>query len=198
MPSFVELIERVRLGDQDAANQFVAEYEPHVRRIVRRRLKHRHPQLRRYLDSVDLCQSMFKDFFKRLRGGQINPATPTEAEKLLTRMILDKLTNQHKSQMAARRDIRRLLPIAIENIDPPAPLPSPCDQAVRAESLAILQDAFSKWLTQEEQRILHQRMAGCSWLDIAGEFGRTPDSVRMQFMRAIRHLAEQLRMREIP
>jgi RNA polymerase sigma factor (sigma-70 family) len=198
MASFAEFLEQVRLGDEDAANQFVAAYEPHVRRIVRRGLKHRHPQLRRYLDSVDLCQSMFKDFFKRLRGGQIKPATPTEAEKLLTRMILDKLTNQYKRQMAARRDIRRLFPIAVENLDPPASLPSPCDQAVRAESLAMLQEAVSQWLTCDEQSLLQQRMAGRSWLDIAGECGRTPDSVRMQFVRAMRHLADQLRMRERP
>jgi RNA polymerase sigma factor (sigma-70 family) len=192
MLSFLELIDRVRTGDQDSAEQFVAAYEPHVRRIVRRRLKYKHPHLRRYLDSVDICQSMFKDFFKRLCAGQISPASPAEAEKLLTRMILDKLTNQHRSQLAARRDLRRLLPVAIENLELPAREPLPCDQATHAETLARVREGLRKWLTQEEQEIVQQRMAGRSWADIAQKSGRTPDGVRMQFMRITRLLADQL------
>src|SRR5262245_23610315 len=56
-PSFDELMRRVRAGDEQAAADLVRRYEPAIRRAVRVRL--RDPQLRRLLDSIDICQSVF-------------------------------------------------------------------------------------------------------------------------------------------
>src|SRR5206468_9976043 len=55
--SFADLIGRVRAGDGRAAAELVRRYEPAVRVAVRVRLTD--PGLRRVLDSMDVCQSVF-------------------------------------------------------------------------------------------------------------------------------------------
>ncbi|MBI3466204.1 MAG: hypothetical protein HY000_24585 [Planctomycetes bacterium] len=56
--SFREMIRRVRAGDEDAATELVRQYEPEIRREVRMRLTD--PRLRRGIESVDICQSVFR------------------------------------------------------------------------------------------------------------------------------------------
>lgn len=59
--SFGELIERVRLGEADAAVELVRTYEPAIRRTLRVRLVD--ARLRSTLDSMDICQSVLGSFF---------------------------------------------------------------------------------------------------------------------------------------
>ncbi len=66
--SFAEFIRRVRAGDERAAMDLVERYEPSIRRAVRVRL--RDPRLRRLIESVDMCQSVFGSFFVRTALGQ--------------------------------------------------------------------------------------------------------------------------------
>ena len=58
---FVELIRRVRAGDEQASALLVHRYEPAIRIAVRARLTD--PKLRRVLDSMDICQSVLGNFF---------------------------------------------------------------------------------------------------------------------------------------
>ncbi|MBV8676698.1 MAG: hypothetical protein JO355_05950 [Planctomycetaceae bacterium] len=69
-PSFAEFIRRIRAGDKRAAAELVERYEPVLRRVVRVRL--RNPRLRRLIESVDICQSVFASFFVRTVLGQWN------------------------------------------------------------------------------------------------------------------------------
>ena len=57
---FSELMRKIRAGDQDAARQLVESYEPEIRRAARLRMTD--PQLRRLVDSIDICQSVFGRF----------------------------------------------------------------------------------------------------------------------------------------
>ena len=65
--SFIDLVRRVRLGDQDAAADMVRRYESAIRYTVRFRLD---PRLRSTLDSMDICQSVMGSFFYRAALGQ--------------------------------------------------------------------------------------------------------------------------------
>ncbi len=58
---FDDLMKPVRSGDEQAAVEMVKAYEPEIRRDVRLRLTDR--KLRRTLDSTDICQSVFGNFF---------------------------------------------------------------------------------------------------------------------------------------
>src|SRR5437588_8454852 len=102
---FVDLIRRVRAGEESAAAELVRRYEPAIRRVVRVHL--RDPRLRRVLDSVDVCQSVLASFFVRANLGQFELDTPDHLLRLLATIARNKVTNQVNKHQADRRDYRR-------------------------------------------------------------------------------------------
>src|SRR5438105_15958101 len=61
--AFRDLIQRVRGGDEDAATEIVQRYEATIRMAIRVRLDQ--SDLRRLLDSMDICQSVRRDYRRR-------------------------------------------------------------------------------------------------------------------------------------
>jgi hypothetical protein len=68
--AFAEFIRRIRTGDDQAARDLVARYEPVIRREVRMRL--RDPRLHSHFDGSDVCQSVLASFFVRAAAGQFD------------------------------------------------------------------------------------------------------------------------------
>ncbi|MBV8077730.1 MAG: helix-turn-helix domain-containing protein, partial [Planctomycetaceae bacterium] len=106
--SFQALIDRVRTGDVQAAEELVRRYEPTIRRVARVRLVD--PRLRRQLDTMDICQSVLGSFFVRAALGEYDLGSPDQLLRLLAAMTRNKLANQKRHQRAARRDYRRVEP----------------------------------------------------------------------------------------
>ncbi|QJW99127.1 ECF-type sigma factor [Frigoriglobus tundricola] len=104
-PQFADLIRRVRAGQAEAAAELVDQFEPEIRRAIRMRLTD--PRLRRVLDSVDICQSVFGQFFARAAAGQFDLQEPNQLVRLLVVMAQNRLRNHAAFQQAARRDQRR-------------------------------------------------------------------------------------------
>ena len=100
--SFLELIGRVRAGDQSAAIELVRRYEPAIRRVVR--LQMRDPGLRRILDSMDVCQSVLASFFLRAATGQYDLNQPAQLLRLLAVMARNKVASQARTSYVTRRD----------------------------------------------------------------------------------------------
>ena len=90
--SFTDLLQRVRAGDERAAEELFHSYEAQIRRVVRVRLTD--PGLRRQLDSVDICQSVMADFFVRVALGRFELETADQLIKLLATMARNKLLNK--------------------------------------------------------------------------------------------------------
>ena len=82
--AFLDLIRRVRAGDDEAATQLVHQYEPEIRRAVHIRLAN--PRLQQVLDSMDICQSVLANFFTRAAAGQFDIETPEQLVRLLVSM----------------------------------------------------------------------------------------------------------------
>ena len=101
--SFLELIRRVRAGDEAAALDLVRRYEPAVRRVVRLQL--RDPRLRRILDSMDVCQSVMASFFLRAATGQYDLDRPAQLLALLAVMARNKLASKARVAYVARREL---------------------------------------------------------------------------------------------
>src|SRR5215213_9339327 len=74
--SFAEFVRRIRAGDAQAAEELVRQYETTIRREVRMRL--REPQLRRLVDTMDICQSVLASFFVRTASGQYDLDDPRQ------------------------------------------------------------------------------------------------------------------------
>src|SRR4051794_19817654 len=88
----VALLDRFRAGDSGAARELVGAYEPHLRRIIRLRI--RDSRLRRLYDSTDICQSVLASFFARLSLGQFDLENPAQLVRLLEAMARNKLATE--------------------------------------------------------------------------------------------------------
>ena len=188
--SFTDLIQRVRAGDEKAATELVRRYEPAIRVAVRVRLTD--PGLRRFLDSMDICQSVLANFFVRAAAGQFDLDKPERLMKLLVTMARNKVTNYALKERAARRDQRRVQKGGLDENTLAARQSSPSQVVANQE---LLQE-FRKRLSHEERQLADQRAQGRSWTEIAEVAGGNPDALRMQLLRAIDRVSRELKLEE--
>jgi RNA polymerase sigma factor (sigma-70 family) len=184
--SFRELIRRVRSGDAEATTELVRRYEPAIRLAVHVRLTD--PGLRRFLDSMDICQSVLMSFFVRAAAGQYELETPEHLLKLLTTMARNKLISQAHKQRAARRDYRRLQHDVSDGRDVIDSSPEPSQVVADQE---ILHELRSR-LTAEERQLAELRALDRSWKEIAAEVGGEPNTLRMRLTRALDRVTHEL------
>src|SRR5262245_32343764 len=184
--AFEELVERVRAGDQAAAEELVRRYESKIRRVVRVKLDSR---LQRHFDSMDVCQSVLASFFVRAALGQYELETPEQVLKLLSAMARNKLVNAVHKQGRGRRDYRR---VETGNVDQASPAPTPSRQLAQRELL----EETRKRLSDDERRLLELREDGREWTDIAAEVGGTPEALRKKLARAVERVAQELGLDE--
>jgi RNA polymerase sigma factor (sigma-70 family) len=188
--SFTDLIQRVRAGDEEAAAELVRRYEPAIRVAVRVRLTD--PGLRRFLDSMDICQSVLANFFVRAAAGQFDLDKPERLLKLLVTMARNKVTNYALKEQAARRDQRRVQKGGLDENTVAATQPSPSQVVANRE---LLQE-FRRKLSDSERQLADQRALGRSWTEIAEGTGGNPDALRMQLGRAIDRVSRELGLEE--
>src|SRR5258708_700711 len=158
--NFMDLIQRVREGDADAAEELVRQYEPAIRRSLRLRLD---PRLRRTCDSMDICQAVLCSFFVRAASGEYELETPEQLMKLLATMTRHKLSKTRRDQFRAKRDARRIAPASAEEHNPAAGASTPSQQVAAKELLSEVHRRFS----EEEMRLVEQRNQGRDWAAIA-------------------------------
>ena len=187
--SFLELIRRVRSGDEDAALDLVRRYEPAVRRIVRLQL--RDPRLRRILDSMDVCQSVMASFFLRAATGQYDLDRPAQLLRLLAVMARNKLASQARVSYVVRRE----LPSAGSGeawSAAPARGPGPSCQVAWSDLLHEVR----RRLSADERRLADRRAEQQGWAEIAAEVGGSPEALRKQLARALDRVSHQLGLDE--
>ena len=76
MPSFVELLERVRAGDAEATEELFRTYEPHIKSLVRSLM--RIDRVHFMAEPSDVCQSVMASFFIRTALGQYDISGPNQ------------------------------------------------------------------------------------------------------------------------
>jgi RNA polymerase sigma-70 factor (ECF subfamily) len=184
--SFAAFLGRVRAGDEEAARELVRRYEAAIRLEVRVRLRQR--QLRRYFDSMDICQSVLGSFFVRAALGQFDLDRPEELFKLLVAMTRNKLAYQVRKQRAKSRDCRRLADVPVQQVEAEAAGPGPGEVAAGREAL----EQFRARLSAEERQLADLRAQGRAWAEIARCMGGTPQARRMQLARAADRVAREL------
>jgi RNA polymerase sigma-70 factor (ECF subfamily) len=189
--SFRDLVRRLRAGDEAAAAELLRRYEPALRRTVR--VRFRDPQLRRLLDSADICQSVFHNFLVRVAAGQFDLDQPEQLLKLLATMARNKLANQVEALRAQRRDYRRVEEGGLNDGQLAARGSTPSQQVAARE---LLQEAHRR-LSAEERRLLELRQQGREWTDIAAELGGSPEALRKQLARAIDRVGRELGLDEV-
>lgn len=184
---FAELVRRVRDGDGDAATELVRQYEPEIRRAIRVRLAD--SRLRRSLDSMDISQSVFANFFVRVVAGQFELEEPAQLIKLLATMARHKLLDRARQEQAARRDQRRVEGSGSNLLER---IPDHGDTPSRIVADRDLLEAVHQQLTEEERQLAERRACGQDWIQIAAELGSSPEALRKKLTRAMDRVVEQL------
>lgn len=110
--SDVVLLDRFRLGDQDAALQLYYRYAD---RLMRLASKSTPAELAPRFDPEDIVQSVFRTFFRRAAKGQYEAPEGDELWKLLLVMALNKVRSRAAFHRARKRDIRKTQPLPISN-----------------------------------------------------------------------------------
>jgi RNA polymerase sigma-70 factor (ECF subfamily) len=188
--TFTDFIGRIRAGDEQAAAELVARFEPVIRLEVRMGI--RDPRLNRILDSTDVCQSVLASFFVRAASGQFDLANPQRLTQLLVRMAQNKLAAQARRHHRERRDVRRVREEVGRDLDAVDPAPSP-SQLIAGKDLLV---HFRQRLTDEERRMADWRAQGRTWEDIAAKIGGNAKARCRQLCRAIDRVSRQLGLDE--
>ncbi len=185
VPSFPDLMRRVRAGDGAAAAELVRHYEPAVRRVVRLRLD---PRLRRLYDSLDICQAVLGNFFTAAAAGRLELDTPEQLVNLLAVMARNEVLKEGRRQRAARRDIRRDTPVGSGIGQVQAADPTPSKEAAARD---LVQEVRRR-LTPDESRLAELRDQGHDWAAIAAEVGGSPEALRKKLTRALSRVMRDL------
>lgn len=183
---FKSMVRKVRNGDAEAAYELVRSYESDLRILARVKLND--PRLRRVCDSMDVCQSVFGNFFLRASAGQFEIESPEQLMKLLATMIRNKVTDAARRQTAGCRDQTRLAAAPIEDL----PLQGHIDTPSQIVATRELCDVARKKFTAEEKAIMQRRKDGMNWDEIARELGGAPDALRKKLSRAVDRVAKEL------
>lgn len=183
--AFGNLIRGIRAGNEQAAVEFVRQYETVVRRQLRWVMTD--PKMYRLYDADDVCQMVLASFFIRVAAGQYDLDQPEQLAKLLVTMTRNKIALLARKRRARPADRRRVEESGLEGkILAKGPAPS---TEIRIREL--LQEVLRR-LNQEERQLKALRDDGCTWTDIATRLGGTPAGRCKQLNRALNRVAHEL------
>lgn len=188
---FRELIQRVRIRDEEAARELTDRYGNVIRRVVRMHL--RDAKLRQVLDSMDVCQSVLASFFVRTALGQYELETPEHLIQLLSTIARNKLINQANRHRAQCRDVRKNVTTETEGLSVFDRASDPSDQASAREIL----ERVRAHLDPSERYLADQRALGRTWQELATELGKTDVALRKKLTRALDRVMIQLGIEEV-
>ncbi|MFO0901971.1 MAG: ECF-type sigma factor [Pirellulales bacterium] len=103
-PDFPAFLARVRAGEPDAVERFIADFGPWVLQTIRKRLNH---YMRSQFDSVDFLQGVWASVFRRPEClGTVS--SPAAALRILRRIAHNQVLDvARRSLFALKRDARR-------------------------------------------------------------------------------------------
>lgn len=183
---FTQLMQQTREGDQSAAMKLVELYEPEIRRTARMRMTD--PKLRRLVDSMDICQSVFGKFFNKAAQGNLELNTPDQLLGLLVTMTKNRVVDEHRRQTRKKRGSGEAPLVAESDMvieDSPGPK--------TAFEMKDLLGQVRSHLTPEELKIADHRNSGMSWNEIADELSESADVLRKRLERAIERVRHQFK-----
>ncbi|QEH38474.1 RNA polymerase sigma factor [Aquisphaera giovannonii] len=178
LPDISELLSRAKAGDEAAIREFVAEFEPEVRIMVRGRLPR---LLRTQFDSMDFVQSVWESFFTDLRERSQDFENVRHLRKFLAAVARNKVFEQHRrltrtekytlakeERLYVRRGGREV------GRDFPSPEPTPSQAVQAADRMAQL----TAGCTPKEVEVIRLRHDGLTNEDIAERTGLGERTVR--------------------
>lgn len=181
--TFSVLIEQVRQGSQEAAEQLWHQYGGHVLHVVRRMVSQR---TRRLLDSEDFSQAVWGSFFCRMPDAS-DIDTPEALIKVLAQLARCKVIEEHRRLNRKQRDVEREEPMAddLDQID--QRMPTPSQVAVAGELVEEL-NSVSAAKSSQCGRVVRMSRDGFT----AGEIAKREEISSRSVRRILRDVKQRL------
>jgi RNA polymerase sigma-70 factor (ECF subfamily) len=190
------LLVLAKAGDGAALGRLLERYRNYMGLLIRLQVGRR---LRRKVDAEDLLQELGLEIHRKIvtfRGS-------SEREFLMwvRRMIGSIMANQVRHFLGTKCRDLRLERALVEELDRSsralnrnlvAPQSTPSQQAVRREQAVILADALQRLPEDYREVIILRQLEGLSFPEVARRLGRTEDSVKNVWLRALARLRRTL------
>lgn len=177
-----DLLQRARLGDDEARNELFSRYLPSLRRWARGRLPRWTRDLR---DTEDVVQETLLHTLKHIDAFQ--PRHEGALQAYLRQALVNRVRDEVRR--VGRRGIGEEI-VEDAHADDGA---SPLEQAIGTEALARYEAALTRLRPEEREVIIARVELGQSYQQIAAGHGKaSADAARMAVTRALVRLAEEM------
>jgi len=177
----VDLLERVRRGDDDALDALFMRCLPALRRWARGRLP---LSARGMQDTVDLVQDTLLSTLRQLKNFDARHQGALQA--YLRQAIMNRIRDLVRQR--DRRPARTELPEALVD-----DAPSPLTLAIGAQNQALYEQALTRLRPADRDAIINRVELQHTYEELAVLLDkRSPDAARVAVMRAMKRLAEEM------
>jgi RNA polymerase sigma-70 factor (ECF subfamily) len=195
-PDPESLLQRARAGDGPALGQLLERHRNYLKLLAR---LHGDKRLQGKCDASDLVQETSLEAHRDF--GQFRGRTERELAAWLRQILVSNLANLVRHYRGTqRRDVGLERQLAVE-MDQSSRLldrglvaehSSPSQQAVRQEQAVILADALGELPADYREAIILRHLEGLSFPEVAERMGRTVESVKKLWARALARLRGSL------
>jgi RNA polymerase sigma factor (sigma-70 family) len=175
-----ELLDRLCDGDATAAERVFVEFEPYLRKAIRRQLG---GQLRRKFDSADILQSVWVDLLRGFRDRAWRFADADQLRGFLFVATRNRLIDRSRKYQNASREE------PLDEDKHPGKLVSSQPRPSETVQAADLWNRLVASCPPEHRRLLYLRREGHSLSEIAASTGLHRDSVRRILRTLAGHVA---------
>ena len=184
--AFLDLLARVRGGDESAAAELVQRYERAVLRSVRSRLG---KNMRSAMDSMDVMQSVHRSLLTGLKNERFQLATPQQLIGLAVVMVQRKVARHW-------RQLKRCPAIGDRSSDfrPSTVLETLASDESTPSEIATANDLLDQLLLQLDEfdrQLVRLKLDGHSSVESATILRREPAFIRMRWSRLRQILRER-------
>ena len=186
------LLSLAKAGDRAALGRLFVRYRNYLALLVRLQVGRR---LRSKVDVEDMLQEISLEIHRKI--GLFRGGSEREFLTWTRRLIGSILANQVRHYLGTRSRDARLERALVDELDRSsfalndgmiAAQSSPSHQAVRREQAVLLADALNELPEDYREVIILRQLEGLSFPDVARRTGRTLDSVKNVWLRALDRL----------
>jgi RNA polymerase sigma-70 factor (ECF subfamily) len=190
------LLRRAQAGDNPALGKVLERYGSYLTLLARLQIDRR---LRGKVDSSDLVQETFLEAHRDF--AQFRGTTPEEWAAWLRQILATNVANQVRRYLGTRaRDVRLERRLAVEmevssqalDRGLAASESTPSQQAARREQALLLAEALQQMPEAYREVIILRQLQGLSFPEVSRRMGRTLDSVKNLWARALARLSQLL------
>lgn len=182
---FLSLMQGVYARDRDAIGDLWSGFIARMRTIAGDALA-KHARLDVTVD--DVVDEVFDHVTDSLGQRHVQLSSPEDFASYFAAACAHYLAAKGRHWTAQRRDVRRLAPVRVDEIDPPDPRPGPAQVAEWDEAL----EQIRRRLNPKDRYAFDERNNDVTWTTVAKVLGESADALRLRVQRKVAALIAEL------